>query len=122
MSAVGFCILSNVHLYPIVSRKTLGSPIRIELCPSLTSHFARIEDSLFSSAQTSSPMIPAKRQLVVRWLGVLSLATSVLGVNDDLFNYGSTFIDENGRNSYSQDEWDAVSCSNVNICVRSEQI
>lgn len=61
-------------------------------------------------------MIPSKRQ---NWLGVLTLAAAALGINDDLFNYGTTFIDENGRNSFPQDEWDAVSCADVEVCVRT---
>jgi hypothetical protein len=55
-----------------------------------------------------------------RLLGLLSLTTAgVFGNNDDLFNYGKKFLDEGGRNSYPQTEWDAVTCDDIDECVRA---
>mgnify|MGYP003471183696 CR=1 FL=1 len=48
-------------------------------------------------------------------LGLLGL---VAGRNDDLFNYGPNYVDEDGANSFGQPDWEDVSCDNINTCVR----
>jgi hypothetical protein len=42
---------------------------------------------------------------------------SVVGRDDDIFNYGSQTVTRDGRMSFGQPEWKDVTCSTIDTCV-----
>jgi hypothetical protein len=116
-TVTGKCLALSQQQY---SGRTLDAGRRnvVEIlakAPSL-SHFLSIARpiQLARRAKTSIVMSLPSKSL----LGLLSWTTVVvLGNNDDLFNYGAKFLDEGGRNSFPQPEWDAVTCDDIDVCV-----
>jgi hypothetical protein len=50
--------------------------------------------------------------------GTLLISESVLASNTDVFNYGYTTFDDQGRSSFGQPNWGDITCDDPLTCVR----